>query len=283
MAVMSQTQSAPPVPNSAHADDTPADPTSVAKLQQAAKLANENCDRATILAHTLSAQLREAQSRINQLEGKADGLADRLWAEAETTLAKLQADANARVERVKQEADARVARAEGRMHHLQDELAQAKRLTDQAKADARIAHDRIACVEAEADECLSRTWAESEDRFIRLKADLTQAEHRANRAEQWLALIRREIEDHLMPSLAAMHDQSVAGSEIHNGWEEESIDPPSDEIVAAEPERAPRESRHDEPEQRSVNPFVRSNADDRERSSRLELDATLIDNDTPSE
>jgi hypothetical protein len=68
-------------------------------------------------------------------------------------------------------------------------------------------------VEAEVDERLSRTWAETEDRFVRLKADLAQAELRANRAEQWLALMRREIEDHLMPSLAAVHDQpSVAGS-----------------------------------------------------------------------
>jgi chromosome segregation ATPase len=217
MAVMSQSQSPLSVPNSVREDGAPVDPTSVAKLQQAAKLANENCDRATILAHTLLTQLREAQSQINQLEAEADGPADRLWAEAETALAKLQADANARVERTKQEADARVARVEAevesRVRHLQSQLAQAQQLTDQAMADAHIAHDRIARVEAEADERLSRAWAESEDRFIPLKADLAHAELRANRAEQWLALIRREIEDHFMPSLAAMHDQStVAGS-----------------------------------------------------------------------
>ena len=100
---MSQSESTPSAPKSVREDGAPADPAFVAKLQQAAKLANENCDRATILAHTLSAQLREAQSRINQLEAETDGLADRLWAEAETGLAKLQADANARIERAKQE------------------------------------------------------------------------------------------------------------------------------------------------------------------------------------
>jgi hypothetical protein len=99
---MSQSQSAPSVPNSAHEDSTPVDPTFVAKLQQAARLANENCDRATVLAHTLSAQLREAQSRINQLEAQVDELASRLWAEAEIALAKLQTDADARVEGTKQ-------------------------------------------------------------------------------------------------------------------------------------------------------------------------------------
>ena len=54
-----------------------------------------NCDRATALARTLSAQLREAQSRINQLEREADGLVERLRAEAEDA-AKLGSDANAR-------------------------------------------------------------------------------------------------------------------------------------------------------------------------------------------
>ena len=70
---------------------------------------------------------------------------------------------------------------------------------DQAKAETRIEHDRIARVETEANERLSRAWAEIEDRFIRLKADLAQAELRAERAEQLLVLIRREIEDNLMP------------------------------------------------------------------------------------
>jgi chromosome segregation ATPase len=204
-AVMTQSQSTPSVPNLAWDNAAPADPAFVAKLQQAANLANENCDRATALAHTLSAQLREAQSRINQLELEADGLVDRLMAEVETAVGKLQSDANARVERMKREADARIARvaeAESRIRHLQGELAQAQQLTDQAKAETRIAHNRIARAETEANERLSRAWAEIEDRVIRLKADLAQTELRADRAEQWLVLIRREIEDNLMPSLA---------------------------------------------------------------------------------
>ena len=123
-----------------------------------------------------------------------------------TVVAKLQSDANARVEWTKREAAARVARgeaeAESRVRHLQGELAQAQQLTDQAKAETRIAHERIARVETEANERLSRAWAEIEDRFIRLKADLAQAEGRAERAEQLLVLIRREIENNLMPPLA---------------------------------------------------------------------------------
>jgi len=154
---MSKTHSVPSH-NSKREDTAPADPTAVAKLQQAANLANENCDRATVLAQKLSAQLREAQSRINELELEADGLANRMRAETEAAVGKLQSVANARVERVKREADARIARVE---------------------------------------------------------ADLTQAELRADRAEQWLVLIRREIEDHFMPSFAAMHESPiVAGREL---------------------------------------------------------------------
>jgi hypothetical protein len=87
------------------------------------------------------------------------------------------------------------AEAESRVRHLQGELAQAQQLTDRAKAEARIAHDGIARAEIEANERFSRAWVEIEDRVIRLKADLAQAELRADRAEQWLVLIRREIED----------------------------------------------------------------------------------------
>jgi chromosome segregation ATPase len=196
---MSESHSAS-VNNSVREDAAPADPGFVAKLQKATNLANENCDRATKLAQKLSVELREAQFRINQLELEADRMS-----------AKLQSDANARIERAKQEADARIARVEGeaesRIRHLQAELAQAQQLADRAKANAQIAQERIARAETEANERLRRAKAEIEDRFIRLKADLVQAELRADRAEQWLGLIRREIEGHLMPSLAPMHDQ----------------------------------------------------------------------------
>jgi hypothetical protein len=64
----------------------PADPAFVANLQDSADLANENCDRAVALAHKLSAQLREAQDRINQLEREADGLCDQFLAEAKAVI-----------------------------------------------------------------------------------------------------------------------------------------------------------------------------------------------------
>jgi chromosome segregation ATPase len=189
---MSENRSAPSGHKFARDAATPADPTFVAKLQQVVNRANENCDRASALAHKLSAQLREAQSRINQLELEADGLADRLRSEADSAIAKLQSEANTRVDETKREADA--------------ELAQAKQRAEQAEAGALIAHDRLARAEAD----LSRVWAEVEDRFIHLSSELAQAEHRADRAEKWLVLIRREIEEHLMPAFAAMHDRLKA-------------------------------------------------------------------------
>ena len=42
----------------------------IAKIQKAADLSNENCDRAMALAHKLSMQLRAAEDRINQLESE---------------------------------------------------------------------------------------------------------------------------------------------------------------------------------------------------------------------
>jgi hypothetical protein len=44
----------------------------VAKIQWAADLSNENCDRAMALAHKLSMQLRAAEDRINQLEAEVE-------------------------------------------------------------------------------------------------------------------------------------------------------------------------------------------------------------------
>ena len=40
----------------------------VAKIQRAAELANENCDRAMKSAHKLAMELRAAEDRINKLE-----------------------------------------------------------------------------------------------------------------------------------------------------------------------------------------------------------------------
>src|SRR5499427_4449723 len=49
----------------------------IAKIQKAADLSNENCDRAMKLAHKLSMQLRAAEDRINQLEADVELLRDR--------------------------------------------------------------------------------------------------------------------------------------------------------------------------------------------------------------
>ena len=60
--------------------------------------------------------------------------------------------------------------------------------------------ERIARAEAEAKQNLDRGRIEIENHLSRLKADLAQAEFRADGAEKWLVMIRREIEEHLMPS-----------------------------------------------------------------------------------
>ena len=46
----------------------------VARLQEAASISNENCDRAMTLAHKLSVQLRAAEDRIAQLQREVEGL-----------------------------------------------------------------------------------------------------------------------------------------------------------------------------------------------------------------
>ena len=48
-----------------------------AKIQQAADLSNENCDRAMKLAHKLSMQLRAAEDRVNQLKPELELLRNR--------------------------------------------------------------------------------------------------------------------------------------------------------------------------------------------------------------
>jgi hypothetical protein len=49
----------------------------VAKIQKAANLSNENCDRAMKLAHKLSLELRAAEDRMNQLEAEVKLFRDR--------------------------------------------------------------------------------------------------------------------------------------------------------------------------------------------------------------
>ena len=205
-------QSIPLGPEFGSQDSDPADPM-IANLQQSVNLANENCDRAVSLAQTLSAQLREAQDRVNQLEREADGLGNQLLAEAKAIIQEIQSNADARVNRIIREADERMdrlnAEAQHRIDRLQNELAQATRGIDQAKAevDKRIesvkmeADARVDALETEAKKRLDIIRRENEDKVLQLEADLTEAKNCADRAEQWLVLIRREIEDHLMPAL----------------------------------------------------------------------------------
>ena len=67
--------------------------------------------------------------------------------------------------------------------------------------------ERIARADAEAKRNLDRGRVEIENDLGRLKADLAQAELRADRAEKWLVMIHREIEERLMPSFVVMHDR----------------------------------------------------------------------------
>jgi chromosome segregation ATPase len=61
----------------------------VTKIQSAADISNENCDRALALAHKLSMQLRTAEDRISQLESEVEHFRDRA-ARAERWLQTIQ-------------------------------------------------------------------------------------------------------------------------------------------------------------------------------------------------
>src|SRR5258705_2479536 len=107
---MSERQSVPSGPQLACENGDPADAAFVARLQQAVRVSNENCDRATTLAYALSAELRDAQQRMSELERAADERLRRVRAETKTALARFQADADAFLEETMREADDRVAR-----------------------------------------------------------------------------------------------------------------------------------------------------------------------------
>ena len=199
----------------------PADSATIPKLQQAVNLANQNCDRATALAHKLVDQLRWALTKIQQLE---NGVGDRLQAEVQTAVAKLQAEADARVGRTKREAYEHIAgvklETENKIARLQGELTTAKQRAEEARAeaDARIelinseARERIARAEAEANEQFGRLQHEVENQLRRLDDERAQAKVYADRAERWLMLVRQEVEEHLMPSLETMHERIMAAS-----------------------------------------------------------------------
>jgi hypothetical protein len=68
----------------------------IAKIQKAADLSNENCDRAMKLAHKLSMQLRAAEDRINQLQAEVELFRDRA-ARAERWLQTIQKEIEERL------------------------------------------------------------------------------------------------------------------------------------------------------------------------------------------
>jgi uncharacterized protein YlxW (UPF0749 family) len=68
----------------------------IAKIQKAADLSNENCDRAMALAHKLSMQLRAAEDRINQLQAEVELFRDRA-ARAERWLQTIQKEIEERL------------------------------------------------------------------------------------------------------------------------------------------------------------------------------------------
>jgi hypothetical protein len=175
----------------------------------------------------LSAQLREAQDRINQLEREAEGIGDQLLAEAKVIILEARSNADARVNRTIREADERIdrlkAEAQSKISRLQNELAQATRGIDQVKdeactriesvkmeADARVnavesaAKRRADVIRRENEDKVLRLeddLREAKDRVLRLEADLRETKDRADHAEQWLMLIRREVEDGLVPAM----------------------------------------------------------------------------------
>src|SRR5262249_1055711 len=102
---------------------------------------------------------------------------------------------------------------------LESDLAHARKGADRAEVEAntrieramREAEDRVARVETEADQRLAPARAPAAAAFGRLERDLPHAKGGAAGAEQWLALIQREIEGHLMPACASMHDRVTTG------------------------------------------------------------------------
>jgi hypothetical protein len=65
---------------------------------------------------------------------------------------------------------------------------------------------RVGGVEADTKKRIDLMRRANEHEVLRLETELREAKNRADCAEQWLMLIRREIEDHLMPSVTAMRN-----------------------------------------------------------------------------
>ena len=153
----------------------------------------ENCDRATVLACTLWAELRHAQQRINELEREADERVVRAEADTDERLGRVRAEIEAAFTRLEAELAEARQRAEGA-------TAEAERIG--READEREADERIRTVEMDAETCFEQVRAGARDQVTRLEIELAEAKRRAERAEQWLVRIRQEIEGGLIPSFA---------------------------------------------------------------------------------
>jgi hypothetical protein len=172
-------------------DSDPGNPAFVGNLQHSASLPDENCNGAA-LEHKLSAQLRRAEERINELERERDGFFDQLLAEAKAAIQDVQSKADARVKRTIREADERVtqlqADAENEIGRLQNELSRATRDIDQLKADA---DKRVECVKRETDARVERTIREADERITQLQAN---AENEIGRLHNKLSQATRDID-----------------------------------------------------------------------------------------
>jgi hypothetical protein len=191
-----------PRPEASHPTDD-AGNALIVRLQQAAKVSNENCDRAMGLAHKLSIQLRVAEERIAGMGGKL--------AEAE---ARAERAADERIREMEAELAQVGAAAAERVRGMQAELAQTQAAADERVAQAVRAADKrveelkgeLKRTEAQAAAAGERAKRASEQRIAelaRMAAELERANERAQRAEAWLRLIEKTVEDKLIAPLAA--------------------------------------------------------------------------------
>lgn len=143
-----------------------------------------NCDRALAVAHSCRGSVAGRPGRINQLEREADGLLDRLLAEAKSNIAKVQSEADARVNETKREADERIARLLPRLKITSVACSTSSHnpsiapTRSKPKPTARIERTklevkaRLPDVEAQADERIASLITETEDRFGSLQDEL---------------------------------------------------------------------------------------------------------------
>ncbi len=182
--------------------------------------------------------MRERVARLEEEVTRWRQRAEIVQAEAEARVADITRETDARIAAIRDEAQKRVGRAEAEAEErlglaraeveqhfarLEGDLARARELADRAKVEAdgridrvvrgvdeRVARaeaDALARAQAEAERRHGQMRAEVEGHFTRLEEELARTHARAERAEQWLQLIQRQIEGHLLPTFAAAHDR----------------------------------------------------------------------------